>query len=99
MKVAACRVFRPITPRRVKLAARVAMILGVLSGGALAAQAAPASAVLDPYTTNFPLTANPISEGGAWLSGKAAGLDWTDVRTTPGKAFGTQDGTAVGTKS
>lgn len=40
------------------------------------------------YTTNFPLTENPISEGGRWLNGKHDGIDWTDVATTPGKAFG-----------
>ncbi|MGQ0836069.1 MAG: hypothetical protein ACT4O5_14345 [Gammaproteobacteria bacterium] len=38
------------------------------------------------YTTNFPLTENPISEGGKWIRN---GLDWTNVRTTPGLAFGT----------
>jgi hypothetical protein len=35
------------------------------------------------YTTSFPVTENPISEGGKWISGRAVGLDWTDVRTTP----------------
>jgi len=45
------------------------------------------------YTTNFSLTENPISEGGKWISGKATGLDWSDVRTTPGFAFGTQSDT------
>jgi hypothetical protein len=38
------------------------------------------------YTTNFPGTENPISEGGVWSN---VGLDWTNVRTTPGLAFGT----------
>ncbi len=42
------------------------------------------------YTTNFPLTENPISEGGRWINGKATGIDWTNVRTIPGKAFGTE---------
>jgi hypothetical protein len=42
------------------------------------------------YTTNFPLTENPISEGGNWTNGKTDGVDWSDVRTTPGLAFGTQ---------
>lgn len=45
-----------------------------------------------PYETDFPRTENPISEGGKWLSGHADGLDWTDVRTTPGFAFGTEFG-------
>ena len=49
------------------------------------------------YTTNFPLTENPISEGGRWINGAAAGLDWADIRTTPGLAFGTQPGNSVGT--
>ena len=38
------------------------------------------------YTTNFPLTENPISEGGMWINGLADGLDWQDVKTTPGYA-------------
>ena len=40
------------------------------------------------YTTNFPLTENPISESGRWINGQANGLDWKDVRTTPGFAYG-----------
>jgi subtilisin family serine protease len=39
------------------------------------------------YTTNFPATENPISQGGMWINGKAVGLDWNNVQTTPGKAF------------
>lgn len=42
------------------------------------------------YTTNFSNTENPISEGGKWTNGKADGVDWFDVETTPGKAFGNQ---------
>ena len=45
-----------------------------------------------PYSTNFARTENPISEGGEWLNGQKDGLDWTDVRTTPGFAFGTEIG-------
>ena len=44
------------------------------------------------YTTNFPLTENLISEGGNWINGGAVGLDWTNVRTTAGLAFGTEYG-------
>jgi hypothetical protein len=40
------------------------------------------------YTTNFPLAENPISEGGRWINGQSVGLDWKNVRTTPGLAFG-----------
>jgi len=45
-----------------------------------------------PCTTNFSRGENPISEGGKWLNGQTDGLDWTDVRTTPGFAFGTEIG-------
>lgn len=41
------------------------------------------------YTTNFPLTENPISEGGMWINGGTTGVDWTNMQTTPGLAFGT----------
>jgi len=49
------------------------------------------SQVPDPttsYTTNFPKTESPISEGGRWIGGKTVGLDWGDVSTTPGYATG-----------
>jgi chitodextrinase len=45
------------------------------------------------YVTNFSLTENPISEAGIWINGKVAGLDWANVRTTPGFTFGTQTDT------
>jgi hypothetical protein len=44
------------------------------------------------YNTAFSLTENPISEGDNWLNGQTAGLDWTNVQTTPGFAFGTELG-------
>jgi hypothetical protein len=53
-----------------------------------------AAALAQTYTTHFPLTEDPISESGAWINGGAVGLDWTNVRTTPGFAFGTMPGTA-----
>jgi hypothetical protein len=46
------------------------------------------------YTTAFPLTENPISEGGNWIDGQAVGLDWHDVSTTPGLAIGHQSGSS-----
>jgi hypothetical protein len=48
------------------------------------------------YTTRFPLTENPLSEGGQWENGRADGLDWADVRTTAGFASGTESGTGQG---
>jgi hypothetical protein len=44
------------------------------------------------FTTSFPLTENPISESANWINGKATGVDWSNIRTTPGLAFGTQTG-------
>jgi hypothetical protein len=46
------------------------------------------------YSTSFPLTENPISEHGNWISGQAVGLDWHDVSTTPGLAIGHQSGSS-----
>jgi len=44
------------------------------------------------YTTNFPGTENPISERGKWVNGKDVGIDWANVATTPGLAYGTESG-------
>jgi hypothetical protein len=44
------------------------------------------------YSTNFPATENPLSEGGQWINGAAAGIDWKNCQSTPGFAFGTQTG-------
>jgi len=71
------------------------VIVGVSPGAkrGLSLLPAPASgATHGPYITNFTRTENPISEGGIWLNGQTDGLDWTDVRTTPGFAFGTEIG-------
>ena len=46
------------------------------------------------YSTAFPLTENPISEGGSWRNGQTDGLDWHDMSTTPGLAIGHQSGTS-----
>lgn len=50
--------------------------------------AVPVAIHVHTYTTNFPLKENPISEGGRWMSGKAVGIDWGDISTTPGLAIG-----------
>jgi hypothetical protein len=50
----------------------------------------PSHATQRNYTTKFPIAENPISEGGNWINGGIAGLDWTNVRTTSGLAFGTE---------
>ena len=45
------------------------------------------------YSTNFPLTESPISEGGNWINGSTTGLDWGYVSTTAGQTH-THPGTA-----
>ncbi len=62
------------------------------SANMLPAAVSPSPGTHGPYATNFPLAENPISEGGKWLNGQTDALDWTNVRTTPGFAFGTELG-------
>src|SRR5664279_834065 len=62
-----------------------AMIFGLELAAASAAQART-------YSTNLPLAENPVSESGNWINGKANGLDWSDVKTAGGLAFGTESG-------
>ena len=40
------------------------------------------------YTTHFPLDEAPISEGGNWINGATDGIDWYDVITKNGVAYG-----------
>jgi len=40
------------------------------------------------YSTRFELDEDPLSEGGLWLNGKADGIDWCDVVTKGGVAYG-----------
>lgn len=44
------------------------------------------------YTTQFTATENPISESGNWTNGKLTALDWSDVATVPGLAYGLESG-------
>ena len=49
------------------------------------------------YSTNFPLTENPISEGGNWVAGQSAGNNlWGDIRTNGTIAFGVSEPTPYG---
>ncbi len=40
------------------------------------------------YSNSFPASEKPLSEGGCWIDGKTVGLDWADVETSGGMAFG-----------
>jgi hypothetical protein len=78
------------------LAAALVIILGLwhLAAHAVSISASSwtAAGTHGRYSTNFPRSENPISEGGEWENGGKDGLDWTNVRTTPGFAFGTEIG-------
>jgi hypothetical protein len=67
-------------------------VIATQQGGTLADTAAVTIALGRSYTTTFPLTENPISEGGNWINGGTVGLDWTNVSTTPGLAIGHEVG-------
>jgi len=71
-------------------AVRGAITPGVLgASGASNTASATTSGINGSYSTTFPLTENPISEGGSWTNGGATGLGWANVQTTPGLSFGT----------
>lgn len=46
----------------------------------------PAAASVS-YSTLFPATENPLSEGGRWRNGATNGLDWTDMQSGSGIAY------------
>ena len=71
--------------------ALLVLYLANRSAGMLPAASA-SSGTSRTYTTNFPRAENPLSEGGKWANGQKDGLDWTNVRTTPGLALGTEYG-------
>jgi hypothetical protein len=47
------------------------------------------------YRTSFERDENPISEGGMWLNGKKDGVDWADVISKNGGAYGSVTRMAV----
>jgi hypothetical protein len=66
--------------------------IGILIGIALVTAT---NSVAGTYTTSFSLAQNPISEGGRWINGKTVGLDWANIATQPGLAFGTEPGSGM----
>src|ERR1700691_3035674 len=57
----------------------------------------PFVALGNSYSTSFPLTENPISEGGKWVNGGTVGLDWTNILTTANtEAYGSSTGVGDG---
>lgn len=49
----------------------------------------PSGQLTLPYTTIFPATENPVSQGGIWLNGAQNGLMWHDMQTDGVGVFGT----------
>lgn len=62
-------------------------VLGPLRASSLVLLAA-VSLPAETITTIFPLTENPISQGGLWINGGTVGLEWGNVETTGGFAGG-----------
>jgi hypothetical protein len=50
------------------------------------------------YSTNFPATENPLSEGGKWVTGKVAGLDWNNPASASGKVYASVRSGASGSR-
>ena len=40
------------------------------------------------YRTSFPVSENPVSEGGICLNGRTDGIDWADVIASNGEVYG-----------
>jgi hypothetical protein len=79
--------------RKLAVAVLLASLLGCGGSGTPGTPGTPdPPSTKGTYSTTFPLTEDPISEGGKWVSGKTLGLDWTDVSTTPGRAVGHETG-------
>ena len=59
-----------------------------------------AAAAAHSYSTTFLQTENPMSEGGKWIEGHAAGPGlWGNVLTSSGSAYGVDEPTAFGDPS
>lgn len=48
----------------------------------------PQAAPVRSYRTSFPLDETPMSEGGMWRNARTDGIDWCDVVTKGGVAYG-----------
>jgi hypothetical protein len=90
MKMAKCALSAGAGP--VLLAALLMVAAGCSGNSQRQLPPAPVTSATAPhqitYTTNFPLKEDPISESGRWMGGRTVGIDWGDVSTTRGFAFG-----------
>ncbi|HLQ76127.1 MAG TPA: hypothetical protein VK210_02170 [Terriglobia bacterium] len=83
-----------LTKRRQAIALAAILLIAVIAWWFVAweSEEAAAPGVRGTYSTNFSVIEDPLSEGGNWINGRKDGLDWADVRTGSGIAFGTQSG-------
>ncbi len=58
-----------------------------MGGDSMTEQAAALTPVRS-YRTDFPLDERPVLEAGMWVNGRKDGIDWADVMTAGGVAFG-----------
>ena len=61
----------------------------VTAQGGTTALTTCATAPTGSYSTSFGATENPLSAGGVWTNGAQVGLDWSNVQTGSGNAYGT----------
>ena len=66
----------------------ITAILIVLIPAVMTAQQTDAQKPKRSYSTHFELDEDPISEGGKWKSGGKDGIDWYNVITKNGLAYG-----------
>lgn len=70
----------------------IAAIVGAITSSGASLQVTTGSSGGRVYTTNFSASEDPIFENGNWINGEVVGLDWTNVSTTTGRAFGPATG-------
>ena len=58
-----------------------------VAGGTSSASAPCPAASGSTYSTNFATAENPLSEGGKWVDGKAAGINWNNPVSAFGKVY------------
>ena len=66
----------------------ITAILILLTPAVMTAQPTDARRPKRSYSTRFLLDENPISEGGKWINGGKDGIDWYNVITKNGVAYG-----------
>ena len=66
----------------------ITAIMVLLVPAVMTAQPTDARSPKRSYSTRFQLDEDPISEGGKWINGGKDGIDWYNVITKNGVAYG-----------